>query len=140
MLHHQESPRTAREWPAQTRGRQPLPPSSCWLPAVVGHRALVQVPQGQGVDTGAVPLQAAPVHGVRDVQDLPTPHAQRVRVRRLQERHVGAHIERVPGKLLPFLQGCPQRLVSWSTEHRAPQVGTQQTTVTSKKAKTPAQL
>lgn len=121
-------------------GRYPLPPSSCWLPAVVGHRALVQIPHGQGVNTRAVPLQPAFVHGVCDVQDLPTPHTQCIRVRWLQEGHIGADIERVSGKFLAFFQGCPQRLVSWSIKHRSPQVGTEQTTVTNKKAKFPTQL
>lgn len=42
------------------------------LPAVVGHRPLVQVPHGQGINTGTVPLQPPLVHGVCDVEDLPT--------------------------------------------------------------------
>lgn len=66
---------TAEKW-----GRYPLPSSSPWLPAVVGHCPLVQVPHGQGIDAGAVPLQPPFVHGVRDMEDLPTLDAECVRV------------------------------------------------------------
>lgn len=57
-----------------------LPSSSPWLPAVVGHCPLVQVPHGQGIDAGTVPLQPPFVHGVCDVEDLTTLDAQCIRV------------------------------------------------------------
>lgn len=82
------------------------------LPAVIRYRAPVQVPEGEGVHSGTVPLQPPLVQGVCNVKDLPTPNVQCVRVHKFQEGEVGTHVEGVTRALFPSIDRFLQRQVS----------------------------
>lgn len=92
-------------------GCHPRPPGS---PLIIGHSALVQVPQGEGVDPSAEPFLPPLVCRVHQPQDLLGFDAKGVGICPLRQGEVGSNVEGLCTRsLCPGIQGLVEGLAGW---------------------------